>query len=86
MKERYDTKREKLKEKRVPNQSNGEEIAGNKGQDGSNSNPERNTETENKRGQGAIAKPDRKRTPEPGPANKLRRDTKPDHKPETNSK
>lgn len=86
VKERYDAKREKLKEKRLPNQSNGEEIAGNKGQDGSNSNAERNTGTENKRGQGAKAKPDRKRTPETGPANKLRRDTKPDHKPETNSK
>ncbi len=44
VKERYDAKREKLKEKRVPNQSNGEEIAGNKGQDGSNSNAERDTE------------------------------------------
>jgi hypothetical protein len=64
VKERYDAKREKLKEKRLPNQSNGEEFAGNKGHDGSNSNAERNTGTENK----------------------LRRGSKPDHKPETNSK
>ena len=63
VKERYDAKREKMKEKRLPNLSNGEEIAGDKGYDGSNSTAERNTGTENKMGQGAIAKPDRKHTP-----------------------
>ena len=63
VKERYDAKREKLKEKRLPNLSNGEKIAGDKGHDDSNSTAERNTGIENKMGLGAIAKPDRKHAP-----------------------